>query len=67
MEVRQVDSNGVHKAAEVYEVFEMSADEIGEPSQEFRDFVRRLKDFPELNRFTLDDFSQEVRKRYSTP
>ncbi len=67
MEVRRVDSNGVHRAAEVYEVSELSAEEIGEPSQEFREFVRRLKDFPELNRFTLDEFSREVRRRYSTP
>lgn len=64
MTIRQVPDQQNTNVATVYEVTEIAPEEI-QPSENFRRFVQEQKEFPFLNRFTLEDFTNQVREQFA--
>ena len=49
----------------IYEVTDIAGNDI-RPSASFLAFVQEQKDFPFLNRFTMNDFTNQVREQYAS-
>ncbi len=49
----------------LFEVTDIQAKDISEPSKNFLNLVRQLKGIPSLNTFTADAFAEQVRQHFA--